>query len=335
MSGRAVSRCMPRRCCAGTTARASAARQGIGGRAAIGVRAERGAAGLRAAASAIAIAFAACGAAEARLVEQQADVPVTVKDGYGKSIAMPIKVSFFVDDETPAPRPVLVINHGRASEGAARAAMGGYRPTEVIRWFASLGFVVAVPTRIGYGQTGGDDVEDSGACSRKSYDPGLQAAAQQTLAVIEAMRARADTVKDRTVVVGQSYGGATSVAVAARNPPGVVAAVNFAGGSGGNPKTNAREPCAPVQLQRLFADYGRSARVPMLWVYTENDQYWGAEYPKAWLAAFRDAGGRAEFVQFPPNGADGHGLFTQAPAVWQSAVREFLRAQGFEPKESR
>ena len=68
----------------------------------------------------------------------------------------------------------------------------------------------------------------------------------------------------------------------------------------------------------------------MLWIYTENDQYWGAEYPKSWLAAFREGGGRAEFIQFPPHGDDGHALFTRFPAVWQPAVRAFLREQGFE-----
>ena len=282
--------------------------------------------------SALAIGLALCTAAHAKLVEEQIDLPVRIEDAYGKVIARPIKVSFFVDDRTPTPHPVLVINHGRASESTARAAMGRYRPAEIVRWFARLGFLVAVPTRIGYGVTGGEDVEDSGACSRKSYGPGFQAAAQQTLAVIEAATARTDALKDRTVVVGQSYGGATSVAVAALNSPGVVAAINFAGGSGGNPKTSAREPCAPVQLQRLFADYGRGARVPMLWIYTENDQYWGADYPKTWLAAFREGGGRAEFVQFPPHGDDGHSLFTRAPAVWQPAVAEFLRAHGFDLK---
>lgn len=316
-----------------SSSRAPAASGGEPGRGVFGARPPP-AAWLRRAGSAAAIALALCGGAEASLVEEQVDLPVEVKDAYGKTVAMPIKVSFFVDDQTPAPHPVLVINHGRASESAVRAAMGRYRPAEIVRWFARQGFVVAVPTRIGYGVTGGEDIEDSGACSRKTYGPGFQAAAQQTRAVIEAATARTDTLKDRTVVVGQSYGGATSVAVAASNPAGVVAAINFAGGGGGNPKTSAREPCAPVLLERLFAAYGRSARVPMLWIYTENDLYWGAEYPKAWLAAFQQGGGRAEFVQFPPHGDDGHSLFTRFPAVWQPAVREFLQRQGFDVKES-
>jgi len=289
---------------------------------------------LRRIASAAALAALLCSVAEAKLIEEQIDLPVQVEDAYGKSVARPIKVTFFVDDTTPAPHPVLVINHGRASDASDRAALGRYRPMDVVRWFARLGFLVAVPTRIGYGATGGEDLEDSGACTRKAYAPGFSAAAQQTLAVIEATTARTEAQKDRTVVVGQSYGGAAAVAVAARNPPGVVAAINFAGGSGGNPKTSAREPCAPVQLQRVYAEFGRAARVPMLWIYTENDQYWGAEYPKAWLAAFREGGGRAEFMQFPPHGDDGHSLFTRFPAVWQPTVRAFLREQGFDVKES-
>ena len=283
---------------------------------------------------AIAAASLVCSAASAAVVEAQIEVPVEVTDAYGKTIAAPIKASFFVDDATPAPHPILVINHGRASDASARAALGRYRPLEVVRWLAQLGFLVAVPTRLGYGSTGGEDVEDSGACARKVYAPGYRAAAQQTLAVIETARARADTLKDRTVVVGQSYGGATAVAIAALNPSGIVASINFAGGGGGNPKTRARAPCAPVLLQRLFADYGRSARVPMLWLYTENDLYWGAQYPKDWLAAYREGGGRAEFMQFPPHGDDGHSLFTRFPAVWQPTVRAFLREQGFDVKES-
>jgi pimeloyl-ACP methyl ester carboxylesterase len=141
-------------------------------------------------------------AALARFVERQIDLPVAVKNAYGKEVAQAIKVTLFVDDTTPA------------------------------RWFASQGFAVAVPTRIGYGVSGGEDVEDSGDCSRKNYPPGYHAAAQQTLAVLAAMHERPDTVKDRDIVVGQSYGGTTAITIAALNPSGVVAAINFAGGGG-------------------------------------------------------------------------------------------------------
>ncbi|HEX3140068.1 MAG TPA: dienelactone hydrolase, partial [Rhizobacter sp.] len=125
------------------------------------------------------------GAAAARVGESQIDVPVSVKDGYRKTLEQPIKVTLFVDDETPAPRPILVINHGRAVTAEERAALGRARYSEISKYFARLGFLVAVPTRIGYGVSGGEDLEDSGACQNKRYPPGYLAAARQTLQVLD------------------------------------------------------------------------------------------------------------------------------------------------------
>ena len=282
---------------------------------------------------AAAFAIATAGPALAALVEEQHDVPIAVVDGYGKSIAQPIKVTVFFDDATPKPRPVLVINHGRAADGAGRAALGRARYSDASRWFARLGFAVIVPTRLGYGVSGGEDVEDSGACSAKNYLPGYAAAAEETIAALRFMHQRADTLKDRDIVVGQSYGGATSIAVAALNPSGTVATINFAGGGGGDPKERARSPCSPARLERMFAKYGETARVPTLWIYSVNDMYFGPDLPQQWFKAFQTAGGAGRFVQVPPYGDDGHATFVRAPAVWQPIVAEFLRAQGFDIKE--
>lgn len=270
---------------------------------------------------------------QARIVEEQSDLPVEVVDAYGKKIAQSIKLTVFRDDAAAAPQPLLIINHGRAAEAQQRVELGRARYSDNARWFVQQGFVVAVPTRIGYGASGGEDVEDTGTCSDKRYPPGYAAAARQTLQVLAALRERAHVRKDRSVVIGQSYGGATAVTVASLNPEGVVAAINFAGGGGGNPKTQPERPCAPQRLEAMFRDYGTTAKLPMLWVYTENDKYFGPTYPKEWFEAFRKAGGSAEFVQFPPHGEDGHSLFTAFPAVWRPTVVEFLRKQGFEMKD--
>ena len=94
--------------------------------------------------------------------------------------------------------------------------------------------------------------------------------------------------------------------VASLNPPGVQAGINFAGGGGGDPKTRPQQPCQPQLLERMFHTYGKTAKIPMLWIYAENDMYFGAKYPREWFEAFSSAGGKAEFVQFPPQGDDGH-----------------------------
>jgi dienelactone hydrolase len=269
--------------------------------------------------------------AAAALVESQFTLTVKVSDAYSKQVERPVVVTTLVDDATPSPRPVLVISHGRAGNPASRAALGRARYTDNARWFAELGFIVAVPTRIGYGVTGGEDVEHSGPCSSTHYGPGFTAAAVQVLAVLDHLRGKPDVAPDRAVVVGQSYGGASSIAVAALMPAGLQAAINFAGGSGGDPKGSPGRPCQPSRLERTFGGYGRTARIPTLWLYTENDLYFGARYPREWFAAFREAGGTGEFHQFPPHGVDGHTLFTSHPATWQPVVLDFLRRHGLAP----
>ena len=268
-------------------------------------------------------------ALSARTVEEKRWIPSKVVNARGVEVARDIMVTFYYDDHAPQPYPALVLNHGRAVSSSERKALGRASYDPVSRWLAQRGFMVAVPTRIGYGVTGGEDVEDTGPCSKRNYPPGYAASAAQTLTVLEYMRARKEVAKDRAVIIGQSFGGTTAITVAAMNPPGVQATINFAGGGGGNPKTHPQMPCSQPQLKQLFADYGKTARIPTLWVYSENDMYMGPKLPRVWFDAFKAAGGKGEFALYPPLGSDGHGLFAKAPESWQPKVLEFLRANGY------
>ena len=273
--------------------------------------------------------FGFVGPATARLVEEKIMVPVRAVTIQGKEVSQKIVVTLFYEDAAAKPYPVLVINHGRSAQREERTAPGRMRMAPISSWFAGMGFLVALPTRMGYHNSGGEDVEYSGACKSKNYPPVYAASAAQTLQVLEVLRSRPDVARDRTVFLGQSFGGMTSITLAAVNPPGVQAAINFAGGGGGNPKTMPQQPCGQPQLKSLFSDYGKTARVPTLWIYSENDMYWGPKLPKEWFDAFRAAGGIGEFKQFPPFGEDGHRLFTRAPETWQPRVLQFLRANGY------
>jgi dienelactone hydrolase len=273
-------------------------------------------------------------ATRAELREQLVEVPVEVTDAYGKVLRHTISVTLFSDSSNPSPAPILVINHGRPAD-ELRVGPWRARFHDASRFFVGQGFIVAVPTRMGYGVTGGEDVEDTGGCGKKNYAPGYAAAAQQTLAVLDAVRWRADADRDRAVVIGDSFGGATSASLAALNPRGVRAAINFAGGGGADPKTQPMRPCAPAQLEYMFRTHGKTARVPMLWIYTQNDMFMGPRHPKEWFEAYVSQGAPAEFVQYPPLGEDGHSLFTRFPDVWRPKVIEFLQAQGFQLRASR
>ena len=183
-----------------------------------------------------------------------------------------------------------------------------------------------LPLRIGYGATGGEDVEFSGRCNDRRYEPAYEAGAAQTLAVIEYAKSLPFIRRDEGIVAGQSMGGTIAIAVAAKNVAGIKAALNFAGGGGGNPSTHAEQPCSLERLTALFAGYGETARIPTLWLYSENDKYWGPQLPRDWAKAFSERGGRAEFVQLPPYKDDGHPSFTGNPEGWKPAVEKFLSA---------
>jgi dienelactone hydrolase len=268
-----------------------------------------------------------CTQAAAIPVEETLAVPVAVTDRHGRSIAQPIVVTLFREPGHER-YPLLVLNHGRAPDAYDRARMGRVRFAQAAGYFASLGFAVMVPTRIGYGDSGGADLEESGNCAHKSYAPGYEAAAQQVLQVMRAAGQRPDVDTTRTVVVGQSYGGGVAIALAAKNPPGLQLAINFAGGAGGDPEVRPGEPCSPEALRELFAEYGQTARVPSVWIYAANDRYMGT-YPEQWFEAFRDAGGIGQYKAMPAFGRDGHGLFVRGLPVWKPVVAEALRNAGF------
>src|SRR5262249_35060937 len=126
------------------------------------------------------------------------------------------------------------------------------------------------------------------------------------------------------IVIGQSFGGTVAITLAAKNVPGVLAAVNFAGGGGGNPVTQTAQPCGPDRLTQMFAGYGATTRIPTLWLYSENDKYFGKALPHTWFNAFRARGGDGRFVALPPHEPDGYKSFTGNPDAWRPAFEDFL-----------
>jgi dienelactone hydrolase len=277
----------------------------------------------------IAAACLAClawlaGAGAAEIAERVLKVPVKFDDMYRKSIEREITVTVF-EQAGRAPYPLMLLSHGRPPNNAGRHSFGRVRYSDASKYFASLGYSVWVPTRVGYGVSGSDeDPEYSGACGRKVYPPAYAAAAEQVLQVVEYARRLPEIDGSRIVSVGQSFGGATSMALAGRNPPGLLAAINFAGGGGGDPQTRPGEPCEPFRLAEMFAVYGKGARVPTLWIYTENDRYFAPSHVRSWYEAFRAQGGSAELLILPAFGDDGHLLFTRGLRIWQPLVERFL-----------
>ena len=280
-------------------------------------------------------AFAAAGAIaqievpEARdLYEETQRFAVTVSDLYGRRETRQIPVTIF-RPRGDGPFPLVIMNHGRAN-AERRAQQGRQRFEHLSRYLVAKGFVVLLPTRVGYAETYGDfDPESSGPCVMRRIEPMAQAVSDQVLATLEFAKSLPYVDTTRWLVMGQSVGGLAAVATVWRNPPGLLGGINFAGGTGGDPENNPGRPCNPQGVLRLWGGKAAEARVPMLWLYWQNDLYWGADNPRRWHEAWVEGGAKAEFQSLPAAGTDGHGGVNVDMDHWAPLAESFLAELGF------
>ena len=229
------------------------------------------------------------------------------------------------------PFPLIVLSHGSPPSAADRPRMGRYRVISRIRELTARGFAVIVPMRRGYGDTGGPWAENYSRCSSPDYRGAGEAAAVDVIATTAYAASLPWVDRQRIILFGQSAGGFASIAAASRQPPGVVAVVNFSGGRGGQPDTRPGEPCGPDVMVRAIGHFAKTIRVPVLWHYAENDRFFAPVHVRAWFEAFEAAGAPGVLVMQPPFGNDGHSLFASAQGlpIWTAAFDDFLRHIGF------
>jgi dienelactone hydrolase len=253
-------------------------------------------------------------------------LPVTVKNMFNREF----NEQFFVTHYKPkgaGPFPLVVMNHGRSGEN--RLLPARQRQVDVARFWIARGYAVFVPTRLGYGATTTNpdiDPEDSGNCNNKNYAPMMEAAVAHVGVTLNFAKTLSWIKPEGTIIMGQSVGGFTTVAAGAKAFTGVIGGINFAGGSGGDPKGRPNNPCQAFKIGDTMASFAGKSKYPMLWFYSPNDLYWGADHPKDWHKAYVNAGGAAEFVQLPASGDDGHSAINREMSTWHAKVDEWLNA---------
>lgn len=265
------------------------------------------------------------------LREEVALIEITLRDLNGRVETRPFTVTRF-RPPGDGPFPLVVLNHGRATADR-RTGQSRRRFEELARHFVGLGFAVLVPTRVGYGEgEAGFDPEEPGPCNLARYEPMAQAAADQVIAAVESAAALPWADTRRWIAVGSSVGGLASLAAAARRPPGLLAAINFSGGAGGDPVRRRAAPCSPAAIETLWRALGATAAVDTLWIYWSHDRYWGDRLPLRWAQAWAESGGRVEWHQLGPwsdEEADGHTGITRDIRRWAPLVEAFLARAGF------
>jgi dienelactone hydrolase len=256
-------------------------------------------------------------------------IDVTVKDLYNRSETKKIPLTVFKPNGE-GPFPLVILNHGRAGSADKRMQPLRFRYEAQARYLVGKGFVVIVPTRVGYGEAFGDfDPETNGGCSTSQIEPMSIAASEQVLAAHSFAKSLKFVDANRWWVMGQSVGGLTSVATVWRNPPGLQGGINFAGGTGGDPVARPGQSCGVTQIVRLWKNKAKEAQADMLWLYWENDLFWGQQAPRDWHQAWTEGGGRAQFHQLPASGKDGHSGFTSDMDHWVPLVDAYLAKAGF------
>ena len=255
--------------------------------------------------------------------------------------ALPLPLPMFAYVVRPVgdgPFPLVIMNHGVALGVTERSFFPLVEFRDAAKWFARRGSLVVAPVGTGYGASAIDIPERGiygpffskiGKCSNPNFrDPGL-AIADTDLSIIDYMTAEKRIVPKDVIVVGQSAGGWGSIALSSLNPPQVRAIITFAAGRGGHVDGKPNNNCAPDRLVEATGEFGRTSRIPMLWIYIENDTFFGPALSKRMHEAFTAAGGRAEYHLLPPFGNEGH-FFIGSPdaiPIWAPLVSKFLDAQ--------
>ena len=208
---------------------------------------------------------------------------------------------YVIRPDRPGRFPLVIMTHGTPSgwgepffRNIARRTPTNFNTAAVA--LAQRGYATLSIMRRGFGLSGGGYAED--LLRPCDYLAGERVAADDIVVAMAAARREPWVDPDHVLLLGHSTGGLTMLAVAERNPAGVVGILNFDGGYHAMAKPD--EACSPDRLVGTVAALGRTARVPSLWLYAENDRSYGPELAHQMIAAYTAGGAPAQLQILQP-----------------------------------
>jgi dienelactone hydrolase len=244
-------------------------------------------------------------------------------------------IAYVVRPVGPGPFPLAVMNHGVSLDPRDRSFFPLVEFRDAAMWFARRGYMVVAPSGPGYGAAALDEPEHGlfsvfyskiGSCNNPNFRDAGMAAAVLDLWTIDYMTDQKLAIPNNSIVIGQSAGGWGAIALSSQNLPSVKALIVFAGGRGGRVGGKPNNNCAPDKLVEATAEFGRAARTPTLWIYIENDTFFGPDLSRKMFDAYTGAGGNAEYHLMPPFGSEGHFFIDSPDSIpqWAPLVSQFL-----------
>jgi dienelactone hydrolase len=269
--------------------------------------------------------------AQSDVQQLEARIPVWVPGKDGTPAHTANLVGHVYRPQGAGPWGLVVLSHGTPGGADARAALTDRYGAQA-RAIAALGYVVVTGLRRGYGASDGPLADRYGSCDAPDYAHAAQEAARDVAAIMTYGQKLPYVDGSNVVLMGKSAGGFASLALAAQQPAGIRGVINFAGGRGAQPQMRARQTiCSEAALLQTIASFAATARVPMLWVYAENDSYFRPTLVEEMAKRYQKASARLNLeVNFvaPENDArkEGHGYFDRTENInfWLPIVRDFL-----------
>ena len=225
--------------------------------------------------------------------------------------------------------PIALITHGKNLKAEENQQVRADLFAPQARDLATRGWLSVVVIRRGYGQSDGIPGVSRGAaymsCQNADLVRGFDTEADDLAAALKVITERPDADASRVIAVGQSLGGGTVLAFAARRPAGLIGVVNV---SGGVWRSDENGMCDFKALNSAMATFGARTRVPTLWLYAENDSLFPPTVVARMHAAFTEAGGQAKLWMLSPILNDGHNLFADfgGRVKWLRALDRFMQA---------
>jgi dienelactone hydrolase len=235
------------------------------------------------------------------------------------------------------PFPLAVIAHASTQNSLRRAQMPQPEYHALASWLVARGFAVLVPQRPGHGATGGRYLEDQGDCDEADYISAGQATAHSIAAALSYMRGQAFIRQNATVILGHSAGAWGALALAGQNPQGIAAIIVFSPGRGGHANDRPNQVCAPDSLMMAAAEFGKTARIPVIWLVARNDSYFSLALSRQMADAFRSGGDQVDFRALPEFRGEGHWLAEAdgGEEIWGPTLDNAMKAIGPKPARKR